>query len=213
MYGKTKVWVHWNHSFDMHLGLPWGLSWWSICLQCGDLGLIPGLGKSTGEGIGYPLQYSWASLVAQLVKNPPAVWETWVQSLGWEDPQEKGKATHSSILAWRIPWTVQSMGSQRVGHDWATFPFTYLRPYVVVSHPEFPQGSPWGVAAVQCLLYGGNSFLPELSQGSLPHVGGLQCWWLWHPMFSNMAGNIPFLTLWHPWFSNMAGNIPFLTLQ
>ena len=47
-----------------------------------------------------------ASLVAQLVKNPPATWETWVQPLGWEDPLEKGKATHSSILAWRIPWTV-----------------------------------------------------------------------------------------------------------
>ena len=57
------------------------------------------------KGIGYPLQYSWASLVAQLVKNPPAVRETWVQSLGWEDPLEKGKATHSSILAWSIPWT------------------------------------------------------------------------------------------------------------
>ena len=54
-----------------------------------------------GEGIAYPLQYSWASLVAQ----QPAVWETWVQSLHWEDPLEKGKATHSSILAWRIPWT------------------------------------------------------------------------------------------------------------
>ena len=47
-----------------------------------------------------------ASLIAQLVKNPPAMWETWVHSLGWEDPLEKGKATHSSILAWRIPWTV-----------------------------------------------------------------------------------------------------------
>ena len=52
-----------------------------------------------------PFQYSWASLVAQLVKNPSAVQETWVQSLGWEDPLEKGKATHFSILAWRIPWT------------------------------------------------------------------------------------------------------------
>ena len=57
----------------------------------------------TGEGIGYPLQYSWASLVALLVKNPPAMRETWVQSLGWEDLLEKGKATHSTILAWRIP--------------------------------------------------------------------------------------------------------------
>ena len=64
-------------------------------------------------------------LVVQLVENPPAVWETWVRSLGWEDPLEEGKATHCRILAWRIPWTVQpsglqSMGSQRVGHGGAT---------------------------------------------------------------------------------------------
>ena len=70
----------------------------SAC-SAGDPGLIPGLGRSTGEGIGYPLQYSWNSLVAQLLKNPPAMRETWVRSLGWEDPLEKGKATHSSILA------------------------------------------------------------------------------------------------------------------
>ena len=56
-------------------------------------------------------------LKAQLVKNLPAMQGTWVQSLGWEDPLEKGKATHSSILAWRIPWTVQFVGLQRVGHD------------------------------------------------------------------------------------------------
>ena len=62
----------------------------------GDLDSISGLGRSPGEGIGYPFQYSWASLVAQLVKNPPAMWETWIQSLGWEDPLEKGMATHSS---------------------------------------------------------------------------------------------------------------------
>ena len=66
-----------------------------------------------------------ASLVAQMVKNLPAVWETLVRSLGWEDPLEKGMAIHSSILAWRIPWTgepagLQSMGSQRVGHDLMT---------------------------------------------------------------------------------------------
>ena len=67
---------------------------------------------------------SGASLVAQLIKNPPAIWKTWVRSLGSEDPLEKGKATHSSILAWRIPWTIQSMGLQRVGHDWVTFTFT-----------------------------------------------------------------------------------------
>ena len=70
----------------------------SAC-NAGDPGSIPRLGRSAREGIGYPLQNSWASLVAQLVKNPPAMQETWVQSLSWEDPLEKGKATPSSILA------------------------------------------------------------------------------------------------------------------
>ena len=79
-----------------------------------DPGLIPGSGRSIGQGVGHPLQCFWASLVAQLVKNKPAMRGTWVQSLGWEDPLEKGKAT--SILAWRIPGTVWSMGSQRVGY-------------------------------------------------------------------------------------------------
>ena len=65
--------------------------------------MIPGSGRSVGERIGYLIQYSLATLVAQLVKNPPAMQETWVQYLGWEDPLEKGMATHSSILAWRIP--------------------------------------------------------------------------------------------------------------
>ena len=65
------------------------------------------------------------SLVAQMVKNPPAMRETWVQSLGWEDPLEKGMAAHSIVLAWRVPWTEesgarQSMGSKRVGHHWAS---------------------------------------------------------------------------------------------
>ena len=97
--------VHWQGFPDSSVGKE------SPC-NAGDPSLIPGSGRSTGEGISYPLQYSWAFLVAQLVKNLPAVRETWVQSLGWEDPLEKGKATHSSILAWRIP-----KGSQRVGHD------------------------------------------------------------------------------------------------
>ena len=74
--------------------------------NAGDPSLIPGLGRSTEERIGYPLQYSWASLMAQLVKNLPAMQETWVRSLGQEDPLEKGKTAHSSILGWRIPWTV-----------------------------------------------------------------------------------------------------------
>ena len=109
--------------------------------NAGDPGSISGSGRSTGEGMGYLLQYLWASLVAQLVKNPPAMQETWVGKFpwrrerlptsvflsfpggsdskesarnagdlgsipGWEDPLEKGMATHSNILAWRIPWTV-----------------------------------------------------------------------------------------------------------
>ena len=67
--------------------------------------MIPGLGRSAGEGIGYTLQYSWAFLVAQMEENLPEMQKTWVRSLGWEDPLEKGNTTHSSILAWRIPWT------------------------------------------------------------------------------------------------------------
>ena len=88
----------------------------STC-NAGDHGLIPGSGRSSGEGIGYPLQYSWTSLVAQLLNNLPTMWNTWVQSLGWEEPLEKGKATYPSILAWRILWAVESMGLQRVIHD------------------------------------------------------------------------------------------------
>ena len=70
----------------------------STC-NAGDSGSIPGSGRSAGEGIGYPRQYSWASLVAQLVKNSPAMRETCIRSLGWDDPLEKGKAVHSSIVA------------------------------------------------------------------------------------------------------------------
>ena len=84
--------------------------------------MIPGSGRSPREGIGYLLQYSWAFLMAQTVRNLLAMWETWVQSLGWEDPLEEGMATHSSVLAWRIPmdrgaWRATAMGSQRVGHE------------------------------------------------------------------------------------------------
>ena len=90
----------------------------STC-NAGDPGSIPGSGRSPGEGIGYPLQYSWASLVAQLVKNPPAMRETWVQSLGWEDALEEGTGLQE---AWRILWTeepdwLQFMGPQRVEQD------------------------------------------------------------------------------------------------
>ena len=86
----------------MTLGFPGSSVGKESACNAGDPSSIPGSVRPTGEGIGYPLQYSLASLVAQVVKNPPAKQETWVRSLGWEDPLEKGKATYSSILTWRI---------------------------------------------------------------------------------------------------------------
>ena len=84
-------------------GLPCWLSCKESTCNAGDPGSIPRLGSSPGEGIVYQLQYSWTSLVVQTVKNPPAMWENWVQSLGWEDPLEEGMVTHHSIFTWRIP--------------------------------------------------------------------------------------------------------------
>ena len=106
-------------------GFPGSSAGKEFSSNAGDPSLIPGLGRSPGEGIGYPLHYAWASLVAQIRKSPPVMLETWVLSLGWEDPLEKCMATHSSILAWWIPWReepggLQSMGSQSVRHDWVT---------------------------------------------------------------------------------------------
>ena len=106
----TETPLPWHHHLS---GVLWGFPHNSVdkesTCNAGDPSSIPGSGRSTGEGIGYPLQYSWASLVAQLVKNLPAMQETCVRSLGWEDPLGKGKATHSSILAWRIPWGLKEL--------------------------------------------------------------------------------------------------------
>ena len=94
-----------------------------ICFQCRNPGSTPGSGRSPGDGIGYPLQYSWASLVAQLVKNPPAIRETWVRSLGWEDPlEERAWLPTPVLLPVETPWTKEPGGlhfmrSQRVRHN------------------------------------------------------------------------------------------------
>ena len=97
---KTNQNPRWHRGFpDSSVGKQ------SSC-NAGDPSSIPNSGWSGQEGIRYPLQYSWASLVAQLLKNSPAMWETWVWSFDWKDPLEKGMATHSRILAWRTPWTV-----------------------------------------------------------------------------------------------------------
>ena len=91
----------WVRSFDEeYLGNSAGKE---FACNAGDPGSIPGSGSSSGEGRGYPVQYSWASLVAQMVKNLPAMQGTWVQPLGWEDPLEEDMGTPLSILAWRIP--------------------------------------------------------------------------------------------------------------
>ena len=93
---KLKLFLYF---FRFYKGFPGSSPSKESTCNAGDPGSIPGLGRSPGDGAGYPLQYSGASLVAQLVKNLPAVQKTPVQFLGWEDPLEKGKATHSSILA------------------------------------------------------------------------------------------------------------------
>ena len=91
-------WFWWRYG-----GFPGSSAGNESACNARDPGSIPVSGKSPGEGIGYPLPYSWASLVAQVVKNLPVMWETWVWSLGWEAVLEEGMATHFSILSWRIP--------------------------------------------------------------------------------------------------------------
>ena len=100
---------------------------WELKLVCLSMFVVRiGVCVHSADGlICLYVSMAWASLVAQRLKRLPPVWETRVRSLGWEDPLEKEMVTHSSILAWRIPWTekpgrLQSTGSQRVGHDWAT---------------------------------------------------------------------------------------------
>ena len=132
--------------FSQTLSSPAGKE--STC-NAGDPSSIPGSGRSPGEGIDYPFQCSWASLVAQLVKNLPAMQETWVQFLGWEDPLEKGKATHSSILAWRIPWTVHGVTKSR----------TWLSNWTELSEEDqnlVHKSSNRGRRAVEGFLYSSN---------------------------------------------------------
>ena len=128
-YPKQSTNLTWSLSKScqlcIHLGFPDSSVGMESTCNAGGPSSIPGSGWSAGEGIGYPLQYSWASLMAQLVKNLSSMQDTWVWSLGWEDPLEKGKAIHSSILAWRIPWT-SPWGSQRVVFHWVIFSLKIL---------------------------------------------------------------------------------------
>ena len=147
----TMLWTSSVHSSSGTLStLPYLISWicWSPPLynqgfpdssvgkesacNAGDPGSISGPGRSAGEGIGYPLQYSWASLVAYLVKNPPTMWETWVWSLGWDDPLEKEKATHYIILAWRIPGIIKNQTQLSDFHF-----------HCIINHKGFYFGHTW----------------------------------------------------------------------
>ena len=103
-----------SSDLPVFLGFPGVSAGKKSTCNVGDLGSIPELGRSPEEGNSYPLQYSWTSLVAQLVKNLPAMQEIWVRFLSWEDPLEKGMATHSRVLAWRIPWTYSPWGRKEL---------------------------------------------------------------------------------------------------
>ena len=97
MFIQPRLTIILSSSVSHPMGFPGSSAGKKFACNSGDSGSIPGSGRSPGEGIGYPSQYSWASLVAQMVKNLPAMQETLVRFLGQEDPLEKGKATHSSI--------------------------------------------------------------------------------------------------------------------
>ena len=128
--GSQRVGHNWATFIFTFAGFPDSSVGKESACNAGDPSSTPGLGRSAGEGIVYPLQYSWAPLVAQLVKNLPALWETWVQSLGWEDPLEKGTATHSSILACS-PWGC------KVRHDWVTLKmFWHAKHFIILSQPS-----------------------------------------------------------------------------
>ena len=104
------------------LGFPGSSAGKESAHNAGDPGSIPESGRSPGEGLGYPFPYSWAFLVAQMVKNLPAMWETWVNSLDWEDPLEEDMQPTTVFLSGESLWTeepggLQSTGSQRVRHD------------------------------------------------------------------------------------------------
>ena len=98
----THIFPLFQHS---PLGFPGSSAGKESTCNAGDPSSIPGLGRSPGEGVGYPLQYSWASLVAQMVKNPPPMQETWVWSLGWEDPRRRAWQPTPVFLPGEPPWT------------------------------------------------------------------------------------------------------------
>ena len=113
------------------LCLPGGTGGKESACKAEDPGSVPESGRFPGEGLGYPLQYSWAPMVAKMVKNPPAMQKTEALSLGWENPLKEAWQPTPVFLPGKSPWTeepggLQSMGSQRVGHDLATKQHHYI---------------------------------------------------------------------------------------
>ena len=163
----------------------------STC-NAGNPSSIPGSGRFAGEEIGYPCQYSWVSFVAQLVQNPPAMRETWVQSLGWEDPLEKGKATHSSILAWRIPWTIHGVAQRQTRLSDSHF-------HIHLAFLQF-----WQVGAtvwLQCSCFSLWQLLLLQDMGSVVVAHGLSCPSTWG-VFLDQGLNLYILHWWadsQPW--------------
>ena len=116
LFWNLSISMRWIHKIELPdqslctLGFPGSAVGKESTCNSGDPSSIPGSARSTGEGIGSLLQYSWTSLVAQLVKNPPAMWETWVQFLGWDDPLEKGMLTHSVFWPGEFHWLYSPWG-------------------------------------------------------------------------------------------------------
>ena len=144
----------------------------STC-NAGDPSSIPGLGRSPGEGIGYPLQYSWASLEAQMVENPSALQETWVQCLGWEDPLEEGTATHSSVLDWRIPmdwgalWATVHGITELDTTEWlSTYIYIYMYVCMYESCPTLCDPIDWSMPGFPV-----HHQLPEFAHNHIHRVG------------------------------------------
>ena len=129
-YTKQSTNLMWSLSKSCQLCIPFGFPDSSVGMEstCNarDPGSIPGSGWCAGEGIGYSLQYSWASLVAQLVKNVPSMQETCVWSLGWEDPLEREWPPTPVFWPGEFHGLYSPLGSQRVGCDWVTFTLKIL---------------------------------------------------------------------------------------
>ena len=171
----------------LHMGSPESSAGKESSCNAGDPSSIPGWGRYPGEETGYPLQYSWASLMAQMVKNLPAMWETWVWSLGRKDPLKECMVTHSSILAWRIPmdrgaWQATVHGVARVKHDWATKHSTdisewakYVKKFVFYmnAHQRVTSAEAGINNQVDRMTHSVNISQPLLS--NLCHLS--MCWW------------------------------------